>query len=318
MNQPIRLVRSRTLSSVIDGIGQTPLLRLKKVAAHVPSVEVFVKLEFMNPGGSVKDRPALRMIQDAVQNGRLTRDKVLIDATSGNTGVAYSMIGAAMGYRVQLVMPKNVTQARKDITQAYGTELVFSSPMEGSDGAIRLVRKLVSEDPDRYFYSDQYSNPSNPLAHYHGTGQEILDAVGDRITHFVAALGTSGTAMGTTRRLHEHHRKIHCVAAEPAEAMHGLEGLKHMASSIVPPIYDPSTVDEILPITTDDGWDMAEKCAELEGLYIGHSAGANVAAAVKLAERAHREQGGGCVVTVACDRGDRYFAPMKWERKYVW
>lgn len=318
MNASLRLVRSRQLSSVIDGIGQTPLLRLKKVAAHVPDVEVYVKLEFMNPGGSVKDRPALRMIQDAIADGRLTKDKILIDATSGNTGVAYSMIGAAMGYRVRLVMPKNVTQARKDITQAYGTELVFSSPMEGSDGAIRLVRKLVSEEPDKYFYSDQYSNPSNPLAHYYGTGQEILDAVGDRITHFVAALGTSGTAMGTTRRLHEHHRKIHCVAAEPAEAMHGLEGLKHMASSIVPPIYDPTTVDEILPITTDEGWDMAEKCAELEGLYIGHSAGANVAAAVKLAERAQREQGGGCVVTVACDRGDRYFAPMKWEKKYVW
>lgn len=318
MNQSLRLVRSRTLPSVVDGIGQTPLLRLKKVTAHVPGVEVYVKLEFMNPGGSVKDRPALRMIQDAVRDGRLTKDKILIDATSGNTGVAYSMIGAALGYRVRLVMPKNVTQARKDITQAYGTELVFSSPMEGSDGAIRLVRKLVAEDPDKYFYSDQYSNPSNPLAHYHGTGQEILDAVGDRITHFVAALGTSGTAMGTTRRLHEHHRKIHCVAAEPAEAMHGLEGLKHMASSIVPPIYDPTTVDEILPITTDEGWDMAEKCAELEGLYIGHSAGANVAAAVKLAERAQREQGGGCVVTVACDRGDRYFAPMKWEKKYVW
>ena len=318
MNQSIRLVRSRKLGSVIDGIGQTPLLRLQKVAAHVPNVEVYVKLEFMNPGGSVKDRPALRMIQDAIRDGRLTQDKILIDATSGNTGVAYSMIGAAMGYRVRLVMPKNVTQARKDITQAYGTDLVFSSPMEGSDGAIRLVRKLVSEDPDRYFYSDQYSNPSNPLAHYHGTGQEILDAVGDRITHFVAALGTSGTAMGTSRRLHEHQRKIHCVAAEPAEAMHGLEGLKHMASSIVPPIYDPGVVDEILPITTDEGWDMAEKCAELEGLYIGHSAGANVAAAVKLAERADRELGGGCVVTVACDRGDRYFAPMKWEKKYVW
>jgi len=318
MNQAVRLVRSRRLSSIIEGIGQTPLLRLKKVAAHVPSVEVYVKLEFMNPGGSVKDRPALRMIQDAIRDGRLTQDKVLIDATSGNTGVAYAMIGAAMGYRVQLVMPKNVTQARKDITQAYGTELVFSSPMEGSDGAIRLVRKLVEASPDRYFYSDQYSNPSNPLAHYHGTGQEILDAVGDRITHFVAALGTSGTAMGTTRRLHEHDRKVHCVAAEPAEAMHGLEGLKHMASSIVPPIYDPNTVDEIMPITTDEGWDMAEKCAALEGMYIGHSAGANVAAAVKLAERAHREHGGGCVVTVACDRGDRYFAPMKWEKKYVW
>jgi cysteine synthase B len=318
MNRTHRLVRSRRLSSVIDGIGQTPLLRLKKVAAHVPSVEVYVKLEFMNPGGSVKDRPALRMIQDAVADGRYSRDKILIDATSGNTGVAYAMIGAALGHRVQLVMPKNVTQARKDITQAYGAELVFSSPMEGSDGAIRLVRQLVAESPDRYFYSDQYSNPSNPLAHYHGTGSEILDAVGDRITHFVAALGTSGTAMGTSRRLHEHARKIHCVAAEPTEAMHGLEGLKHMASSIVPPIYDPGSVDEIMPISTDEGWDMAEKCAELEGLYIGHSAGANVAAAVKLAERAQRELGGGCVVTVACDRGDRYFSPMKWEKKYVW
>lgn len=313
-----RFLRSRHLDSIIDGVGNTPLLRLKHVTAHVPSVEVYVKLEFMNPGGSVKDRPALRMMLDAIESGALTRDKILIDATSGNTGVAYSMIGAALGYRVQLVMPQNVTKARKDITQAYGTELIFSSPMEGSDGAIRLVRKLVSENPDKYFYSDQYSNPSNPKAHYLTTGQEILDAVGDKITHFVAALGTSGTAMGTTRRLHEHTRKIHCVAAEPAEAMHGLEGLKHMASSIVPQIYDPSLPDEILPITTDEGWDMAEKLAELEGLYVGHSAGANVAAAIRLAERAHREQGGGCVVTVACDRGDRYFQPMKWEKKYVW
>lgn len=313
-----RFLRSRHIDRVVDLVGNTPLLRLRKVAAHTPDVEVYVKLEFMNPGGSVKDRPALRMIQDAIQNGKLTRDKVLIDATSGNTGVAYSMIGAALGYKIALVMPANVTKARKDITSAYGTELIFSSPMEGSDGAIRLVRKTVAENPDKYFYSDQYSNPSNPLAHYYGTGQEILDAVGDRITHFVAALGTSGTAMGTTRRLREHSRKVYCVAAEPAEAMHALEGLKHMASSIVPPIYDPHLPDEILPITTDEGWDMAEKCAELEGLFIGHSAGANVAAAVKLAERAQKEQGGGCVVTVACDRSDRYFSPMKWEKKYVW
>jgi cysteine synthase B len=313
-----RLIRSRSISSVIDGIGNTPLLRLKKVAAHCPDVEVFVKLEFMNPGGSVKDRPALRMMLDAIADGRLTRDKILIDATSGNTGVAYSMIGAALGYKIQLVLPKNVSKARKDITQAYGTELVFSSPLEGSDGAIRLVRKLVSENPDKYFYPDQYSNPSNPLAHYLGTGQEILDAVGDRITHFVAALGTSGTAMGTSRRLHEHTHKIHCVAAEPAEAMHGLEGLKHMASSIIPNIYKPETVDEIMPITTEEGWDMSEKVAELEGLYVGHSAGANIAAAVKLAERAQKENGGGCVVTVACDRGDRYFQPIKWEKKHVW
>lgn len=314
----LRLHRSRRLSNIVDAVGNTPLLRLTKITAHVPSVEVYVKLEFMNPGGSVKDRPALRMVQDAIADGRLTQDKILIDATSGNTGVAYSMIGAALGYRVQLVMPKNVTKARKDITRAYGTELIFSSPMEGSDGAIRLVRELVAENPDRYFYCDQYSNPSNPLAHYHGTGQEVLDALGDKLTHFVAALGTSGTAMGTTRRLREHPRKIHCVAAEPAEAMHGLEGLKHMATSIVPSIYDPGLPDEILPVTTDEGWDMAEKCAELEGLYIGHSAGANVAAAVRLAERAQAEQGGGCVVTVAADRGDRYFQPMTWEKKYTW
>ena len=313
-----RLNRSRRLGSIVDAVGNTPLLKLNRVAASAPSVEVYVKLEFMNPGGSVKDRPALSMMLDAIKDGRLTEDKILIDATSGNTGVAYSMLGAALGYRVQLVMPKNVTKARKDITQAYGTELIFSDPMEGSDGAIRMVRDIVAKDPDKYFYADQYRNPSNPLAHYRGTGQEILDALGDRITHFVAALGTSGTAMGTTRRLHEHARKIYCVAAEPAEALHGLEGLKHMASSIVPDIYDPTVPDEILPVGTEDGWDMADKVAELEGLHVGHSTGANIFAAVKLAERAHKEQGGGCVVTIACDRGDRYFAPMKWEKRYRW
>jgi cysteine synthase B len=216
------------------------------------------------------------------------------------------------------VMPKNVTKARKDITQAFGTELIFSDPMEGSDGAIRLVRKIVDENPDKYFYPDQYSNPSNPLAHYHGTAGEILDALGDRITHFVTGLGTSGTMMGTTRRLHEHTPRVTCVAVEPAEALHGLEGLKHMGSSIVPPIYDASLPDEILPISTEDGWDMSDRVAEEEGLHIGHSTGANIAGAVKIAERLQREQGGGCVVTIACDRGDRYFAPQKWERRYSW
>ncbi|HEY6728281.1 MAG TPA: cysteine synthase family protein [Polyangiaceae bacterium] len=314
----LRLHRSRRLASVVEAVGNTPLLKLNKVAASAPSVEVYVKLEFMNPGGSVKDRPALRMMLDAIEDGRLTQDKILIDSTSGNTGVAYSMLGAALGYRVQLVMPKNVTKARKDITRAFGTELIFSDPMEGSDGAIRKVREIVDHDPDKYFYPDQYNNPSNPLAHYHGTGREILEALGDRITHFVTSLGTSGTAMGTTRRLHEHHRKIHCVAAEPAEALHGLEGLKHMASSIVPGIYDPNLPDEIMPVTTDDGWDMADRVAAEEGLHVGHSTGANIFAAVKLAERAHKEQGGGCVVTVACDRGDRYFAPIRWEKRYTW
>ena len=312
-----RLVRSGRLESLIDAVGNTPLLRLNRVARSAPDVEVYLKLEFMNPGGSVKDRPGLRMVQQALASGQL-EDKILIDATSGNTGVAYSWIGAALGVKIALVMPANVSKARKDITQAFGTELIFSSPMEGSDGAIRKVRELVAQTPDKYFYCDQYSNPNNPLAHYHGTGAEILDAVGDRITHFVTSLGTSGTAMGTTRRLREHSRKITCVAAEPAEALHGLEGLKHMASSIVPDIYDPNLPDEVLPVQTEDGWDMAERLAVEEGLHVGHSTGANVWAAVHLAERLQREGRPGCVVTIACDRSDRYFAPMRWEKKYVW
>lgn len=313
-----RLVRSRRLRSMIDGVGNTPILRLERVARAAPSVEVYVKLEFCNPGGSVKDRPGLRMIQQALESGELTSGKTLIDATSGNTGVAYSWIGAALGIEVALVMPANVSKARKDITQSFGTQLIFSSPMEGSDGAILKVRQLVQEQPEKYFYSDQYSNPNNPLSHYHTTGVEILDALGDRMTHFVTSLGTSGTAMGTTRRLKEHLRPITCIAAEPAEALHGLEGLKHMASSIVPTIYDSSVVDGILPVKTEDGWDMAERLAEEEGLFVGHSTGANVWAAVHLAEQLHRSQGGGCVVTIACDRSDRYFAPMRWEKKYVW
>jgi cysteine synthase B len=303
---------------MIDLVGNTPLVRLERVGAATPGVEVYLKLEYMNPGGSVKDRPGLRMITKALESGELDDKKVLIDATSGNTGVAYSWIGAALGVKVQLVMPANVSKARKDITRSFGTELIFSSPMEGSDGAIVKVRELVKQDPDRYYYPDQYSNPNNPLAHYHGTGQEILDALGDRITHFVTSLGTSGTAMGTTRRLREHTRKIRCIAAEPAEALHGLEGLKHMASSIVPAIYDPSVPDDILPVKTEDGWDMADRLAVEEGLFVGHSTGANVWAALHIAEQLHEQQQSGCVVTVACDRSDRYFAPMKWEKKYVW
>jgi cysteine synthase B len=314
----IRTARSRRLASVLDAIGNTPLLKLERIAPRAPDVEIYLKLEFANPGGSVKDRPARRMIEDAIADGRLTPNKILIDSTSGNTGVAYSMIGAALGIRVHLVMPKNVTKARKDITQAFGTELIFSDPMEGSDGAIRMVKDVVAKDPERYFYPDQYSNPSNPLAHYHGTAVEILDALGDKITHFVTALGTSGTMMGTTRRLREHSRPIKCIAVEPAEALHGLEGLKHMASSIVPPIYDAEIPDEILPIGTEAGWDMADRLASLEGLPVGHSTGANLAGAVVIAERIQQEQGGGCVVTIACDRADRYFAPLKWERRYVW
>jgi cysteine synthase B len=314
----VRLARSRRLSGIIDAIGNTPLIRLERIGQQCPGVEIYLKLEFCNPGGSVKDRPALRMVQQALQSGQLSADKTLVDATSGNTGVAYSLIGAALGLKIALVMPSNVTKARKDIAKAFGTELIFSSPMEGSDGAIRKVRQLVSENPDKYFYPDQYSNPNNPLAHYYGTGVEILDALGDRITHFVAGLGTSGTAMGTIRRLREHPRKIFCAAAEPAEELHGLEGLKHMASSIVPEIYDAKLPDEIVPITTEEGWQMSDELASKEGLHCGHSTGGNVCAALKLAQRLSSQGQTGCVVTIACDRGDRYFAPMKWEKRYVW
>lgn len=307
-------MRSRRIESIVEAVGNTPMVRLTNIERDVPGVKLYLKLEYANPGGSVKDRPALRMMLDAIEDGRLTKDKILIDATSGNTGVAYSLFGAALGYRVALVMPSNVSKPRKDIISAYGTQLIPSDPMEGSDGAIELVRKLVAEEPDKYFYSDQYSNPSNPLAHYLGTGQEILDQVGEEITHFVTCLGTSGTMMGTTRRLHEHHRKIVCVAGEPAEALHGLEGLKHMESSIVPNIFDADLPDEILPVPTDDGWDMADRLAAEEGLHVGHSSGANVAAALAVAKRLD----GGCVVTIAADRHDRYFGPRKWEERYEW
>jgi cysteine synthase B len=307
-------MRFRKMESIVEAVGNTPLVRLRSLERDAPGTKIYLKLEYANPGGSVKDRPARQMMLDAIEDGRLTEDKILIDATSGNTGVAYSLFGAAMGYRIQLVMPSNVSQARKDIARAFGTEIIFSDPMEGSDGAIRMVRELVAGDPDRYFYPDQYSNPSNPRAHYLGTGREILEQVGDEITHFVAGLGTSGTCMGTTRRLREHSRKIECVAVEPAEALHGLEGLKHMASSLVPEIFDPKVPDEILPVSTDAGWDMSDRLAAQEGLHVGHSTGANVAGALEVAKREEAS----CVVAIACDRGDRYFAPMKWEKHYEW
>jgi len=307
-------MRFRRMESIVEAVGNTPMVRLRSLEKDAPGTKFYLKLEYANPGGSVKDRPARQMMLDAIEDGRLTNDKILIDATSGNTGVALSLFGAAMGYRLQLVMPSNVSQARKDIIEAFGTEILYSDPMEGSDGAIVMARKLVAEDPDRYFYADQYSNPSNPRSHYLGTGREILEQVGDEITHFVAGLGTSGTCMGTTRRLREHARKIECIAVEPAEALHGLEGLKHMASSLVPEIYDPKLPDEILPVGTDAGWDMSDRLAAEEGLHVGHSTGANVAGALEVAKRPEAS----CVVAIACDRGDRYFAPMKWEKHYEW
>lgn len=311
-------LRMRRIDSVVDAVGDTPLVRLRVVTKDAPDVPVYAKLEFENPGGSVKDRAALRMMQEALKDGRLTRKKTLIDSTSGNTGVAYSLFGAALGISVKLVMPSNVSKARKDIARAFGTEIIFSDPLEGSDGAIVVAKKMAAEDPDLLFYPDQYANPNNPLAHYHGTGPEILRDVGDQITHFVAGLGTSGTMMGTARRLKEHHRPIRCVAVEPDSPMHGLEGLKHMASSLVPAIYDSSVHDELYPVTTEDGWDMADRLAREEGLHIGHSSGANIFCAVKIAEKLQREGTPGCVVAIVADRGDRYFSPMKWDKRYVW
>lgn len=306
--------RHRRVEGVTDLVGRTPLLRLRAIERDCPGVELYVKLEFTNPGGSVKDRAALQMMRDALRDGRLAGGKTLIDSTSGNTGVAYSLFGAALGIPVALVMPENVSVARKNITRAYGTELIFSDPMEGSDGAIRLVRDIVAREPERYFYPDQYSNPSNPLAHYLGTGPEILAQVGDRITHFVTGVGTTGTVMGTTRRLKEHTRPVACIGIEPDEALHGLEGLKHMQSSLVPPIYDPSILDAVIQVGTEEGWDMSDRLAREEGLHVGHSSGANVAGALRVA----KSVGHGAVVTIACDRGDRYFAPMRWEKHYEW
>lgn len=311
-------LRARRIDSVLEAVGDTPLLRLRNVTKDAPNVPVYLKLEFENPGGSVKDRAALRMILDAKRSGELTRDKVLLDSTSGNTGVAYSLFGAALGIPVKLVMPSNVSKARKDIATAFGTEIIYSDPLEGSDGAMRLAKEIVSKEPTRFFYPDQYANRSNPLAHYLGTAAEILHDLGDRITHFVAGLGTSGTMMGTARRLREHHRPIRCVAVQPDSALHGLEGLKHMASSLVPAIYDRAMHDEIVTVSTEDAWDMADRLAREEGVIVGHSSGANVFSAVKIAERLAAEGKPGCVVAIVADRGDRYFSPLRWEKKYVW
>src|SRR5690606_27692035 len=238
------------------------------------------------------------------------------------TGIAYSMVGAALGIPISLVMPENVPAPRKQVTAAYGTELIFSDPMEGSDGAIVLARELVTQHPDRYYYPNQYANPSNPLAHHHGTAPENWAQTQARGTHFVTGIGTSGTVVGTSRRLHELGRAVArpvtCIGMQPDDGLHGLEGLKHLPSSLVPEIYDASVLDDMIWMPTDEGWDMAEQLAEREGLFVGHSSGANVAAALRVARSLIERDETGVVVTVLCDRGDRYFAPLEWEKHYVW
>jgi len=307
-SDPARAAESPRATTVVELVGGTPLVRIRRIAPPA-GVRIFAKLEYFNPGGSVKDRPALQMVLDALADGRLTPQKTLIDSTSGNTGVAYSWIGAAMGFSVALVMPANVSIARKRITAAFGARIIYSDPMEGSDGAIRKVRRLVEEEPDRYFYPDQYSNESNPRAHYLSTGQEIWKQTGGQVTHFVCGIGTGGTVMGTGRRLREHRRDIRVIAVEPAEALHGLEGLKHMPSSIVPSIYREAELDEKLSVGTEEGWEMADRLLAEEGLLVGRSAGAAMVGAMRVAQGLAAEGQTGTIVTLFPDRADRYFEP---------
>ncbi len=303
----IRRARMRVAEKITDLIGDTPIVRLQSFEKDTPGVEIWAKCEFFNPGGSVKDRAAYQMIRDAIRTGLLAPGKTIIDSTSGNTGVAYSLIGGAMGYPVTLVMPGNVSWARRKITEAFGTKLIFSDPMEGSDGAIRLCRKIVDENPGHYFYPDQYSNLSNPLAHYNTTGREIWEQTEGRVTHFVTGIGTTGTVMGTGRRLKEYRRDIEVYAVEPADSLHGLEGLKHMGSSIVPPIYHPDELDGVLPMDTDEAWDVSERLAKHEGMLVGHSSGASLAGGVRIAKQLAAAGKPGVIVTLFPDRAERYF-----------
>jgi len=296
--------------SVLELVGNTPLVRLNKITEGLaPGVEIYAKLEGYNPGGSVKDRPALSMIEDAEQSGRLTKDKIILDSTSGNTGIAYAWIGAVKGYSVELVVPQNVSSERKKILHAFGASVIFSSPLEGSDGAIRLAWKLYVDDPERYCKLDQYNNPSNPNAHYEHTGPEIIEQTGGKVTHFVASIGTGGTIMGTGRRLKEFNKDIQIVAVEPETAFHGLEGLKHMESSIVPGIYHEDEIDSKIPAPTEESYDMAKRLAREEGLLVGQSSGAAMWAALELAKTLKE----GVIVVIFPDGGDKYLSTRLWE-----
>ncbi len=301
------------MASVLDQVGNTPLVYLPKLSALTPGVEIYAKDESRNPGGSVKDRPALNMIREGERLGHLTREKTLIDATSGNTGIAYAMIGAALGYRIKICLPKNASPERKRILKAYGAEVVYTAPELGSDGAILECRRIYAEDPDRYFYPDQYNNPANWRAHYESTGVEILQQTGGKLTHFVAMLGTSGTCMGITRRLRQDAPHVKCYSAQPATGFHGIEGTKHMPTAIVPGIYQPDLTDDNLWVDTEDAYRMTRRLAREEGLLVGISAGANIHAAHTLAKRIHADGQTGLIVTVLCDGADKYLSEHFWD-----
>jgi cysteine synthase B len=301
--------REQEAGSLLDLIGNTPLLRLTKFERPFPSVEIYAKAEWQNPGGSVKDRPANRMVLEGLKSGALKPGKIILDATSGNTGIAYAMIGAVRGYRVRLCVPSNVTHERKRILKAYGAELVFTNPLEGSDGAIREARRLYASDPDLYFYPDQYNNDGNWRAHYDTTAPEILEQTKGRVTHFVAGLGTSGTFVGTGRRLREEKPGIVLISFQPDSPMHGLEGLKHMETAIVPGIYDDRLADEDLRVSTEDAYGCVRRLAQEEGVLAGISSGAAMAACLRIAARVNS----GVIVTVFPDAADKYLSERFWD-----
>jgi cysteine synthase B len=302
----------QSTQSLLGQIGSTPLIRLAKVDEDLPGVEIYAKAEFFNPGGSVKDRAGLNMILEGERTGKLTKEHVLLDATSGNTGIAYAMICAIKGYRVKLCLPANASHERKQILKAYGAEMLFSDPGEGSDGAIRLCQKVFAAGEEKYFYADQYGNPANWRAHFEGTGAEIIRQTEGRVTHFVTSMGTSGTFTGTSRRLKRDAPSVKCISAQPSSGFHGLEGLKHMPTAIVPAIYDPALADDNLWIETEDAYTMTRWLGRHEGLLVGMSSGANVHAAREVGKRVAAAGASGVVVTMLCDGATKYLSEAFW------
>jgi S-sulfo-L-cysteine synthase (O-acetyl-L-serine-dependent) len=301
------------IEELLSSIGRTPLIRLRRVARELPEgVTVYAKAEHMNPGGSVKDRAALRMILEGERKGELFAGKTILDATSGNTGIAYAMIGAARGYAVTLCLPKNASTERKRILKIYGAELVETDPMQATDGAQLRAREMVASEPERYFYPDQYNNEANWRAHYEGTAPEIWEQTEGRITHFLAGLGTSGTFVGTARRLKEYDGRIQVVSMQPDSPFHGLEGMKHMPTAIVPGIYDPTLADESVEVATEEAQRMTRRLAREEGLLVGISSGANVFAALRFARTLAP---GSVLVTVLCDGGEKYLSEHFWDEQ---
>ncbi len=295
-------------------IGNTPLLPLDALTRDLPSVKLLGKAEWHNPGGSVKDRAAARIVSEARRTGKLAPGKILLDSTSGNTGIAYAMLGAALGFSVTLCVPENVSPERKRILQAYGANIIYTDPAEGSDGAIKIARQLAERHPDLYFYADQYSNDANWRAHYETTANEIWQQTEGRITHFVAMLGTTGTFVGATRRLKELNPNIRCISLQPDSAFHGIEGAKHLPSAIVPRIYDPSLADQNLEITTEDAHAMCRRLAREQGLLIGVSAAAALVGSLQAAERLKINQRA-TIVTILCDSGEKYLNERFWSEE---